>query len=355
MAGSGQPRRSSFRPAHRCPDILNCGRRRSIAIVPSSSTRISTTVSPLRPADHGERQQIEVSAHQRGEIGEIFVAAGGGSGMTLALRQTGGAIIGTSRRLHGCLTRLRWRLDGAVLLGRRGLWAARRRHDRGGLLRRLARRRLGWRRLFRLLGRLWRFVLARYRLGFASGLPISSEARRPGGGLTSGGGFASGLAGAGGRGGGSGGGGSTTSWTAIGVNSGGWVFGQSISNSRKSACSAKETIGPTGLGRPVAGDGRSAIGAARSAAAAEAGVLAPAPRQRGAAARPFRAQPATAKGAAARGGRRPAVRSGGTPRAGHPAVGSSPASASHSASSSSLTPSAAALVAFEPGSAPATT
>ena len=272
-------------------------------------------------------------------IGEVLVAGGGWP------RILGAVCCGMRRLVLRVERPLRGRIRLWLRLGWRGLLGRRRRHDRCGLLRRLGRR---W------LDLLW---CGRWRLGFlgggVSGLdgggggasfaagwslgsrlasfisvsPRSSEAMRPGGG-----GLNSGFGGRGdgGVGGGGGGGGSNTSWTAIGSTTGGAAIGHSISNSNGSRCSKSEVVGPSHRVRS-----RAAIGVRRSGGASREGS---GDTRRGA---PVSVGSRRSRSGAA------AMRN---TVAGHPA-----ARASQSASSSNLTPSAAAFVAFEPGSAPATT
>ena len=207
---------------------------------------------------------------------------------------------------------------------------------------------------------------------FACGSPRSSDARRPrGGGGT---GFGRGCGG-GGLASGAGGGGSTTSCTVTGSVSAGGDICQSISNSKGNKCNKREPTGP----RSLLHRRRSPIGKLR---ASGSGGCGPSSRPPGpAAGRPEdRLRPGSIHpwAPASAGVTRPIVGSylspsehaTVSPKAGsrrassddpvmrntashHPAV--SPASVSQAASSSSLTPRAAAFVAFEPGSAPATT
>jgi len=168
--------------------------------------------------------------------------------------------------------------------------------------------------------------------------------------------------GGGGLASGAGGGGSTTSCTVTGSVSTGGEICQSNSNSKGNKCNKREPTGPRSLLHR-----RSPIGKLR---ASGSGGCGPSSRRRPGSIHPW--APASA------GVTRPIVGSylspsehaTVSPKAGsrrassddpvmrntashHPAV--SPASASQAASSSSLTPRAAAFVAFEPGSAPVTT
>ena len=164
-------------------------------------------------------------------------------------------------------------------------------------------------------------ALASRLASFTSVSPRSSEAIRPGGGALN--------SGFGGTGCGGGGGGSKTNCTAICSTSGGPSIGHSRSNNSGSRCRASEPIGPYHRARS-----RSVRGAKRSGGSSREGC---GDTRRG-------APVSVGSRRSSSGSRRPYT------AAGHPA-----ARASHPASSSNLTPRAAAFVAFEPGSAPATT
>ena len=194
----------------------------------------------------------------------------------------------------------------------------------------------------------------------ASGSPRSSDATRPRGGggvgfgCGTGGGFTSGAGG---------GGGSITSCTVTGWVSAGGENCQSISSNKGNRCNSSEPTGPRsrthqhcfstcGSRSEAPGDrspsflsSRRKPGRVDRWAPASAGVA-----KRSVGSRPFSASRAAV--GPSNGSRRSSSVTSSTCRH-HPAA--SPARASQAASSRSLTPSAAAFVAFDPGSAPATT
>jgi hypothetical protein len=191
----------------------------------------------------------------------------------------------------------------------------------------------------------------------ASGSPRSSDARRPRGG--GGVGFGCGTGGAGVAFGG----GSNTSWTGIGAVSAGGDIGQSIRTNNGSKCKMSEPTGPRSLlhqrDRSTCcslSDGSGSRSTSFSSSRRRPGPIDPwAPACAGEAKKSAGSRSASAVRSTvmpSTGSRRSSSVVPNTCRR-QPAA--SPARASQAASSRSVTPRAAAFVAFDPGSAPATT